>query len=614
MARDRSRRLQDLKEAVYKCLADSPDGVGERELIEILFPEGAENNQFSRVFLQRLLAGDPRVESYGGRWRLATHHLFSLPIAEVPFVVVDLEATGDSDAGSSSIGVTEVGAVRFQGGVEVDRFERLVNPRARIPPYVEKLTGITNEMVKDAPPIEDVIGPFYEFAQGAVLVAHNAAFDYAVLDRAVWRVLHRPLDCPALCTIDLVRYAFPDLQRSSLDWLAGHFEIERSTRHRAVADAELTADILYRSLDLLAERGVRTLGDIAVTAGDPLASARLRVRVPQQRLETLPTGPGVFRLLDERGESLFVGRAEDVRERVVRLYLNADRLGARQLEMMTRTYDVEPHAAGSHLEALLEEAAQIRLCDPHFNRGAKHVPKLFFVKLIVDGARPRVMAASRITDDGAVYVGPVRSREFAERAASALATVFAVELGSPAIGARAHSPRGGEEENGTGVALGSATAELARLLVDGPEALLAAVAARARADDSAKRASRVLRRLAKIDQRCDWLVNRHDYVVALPAADGGGRIVVVRGGCFRDMRRLRGSADTAAIRAMLENEGGSSPSRRNRAARADAASILVSWLRSRHREGNARVLWLRDRETTVPVEKVLEELASTLEA
>jgi len=602
-----------LKEAVYNYLADRSDGADESELVGILFPEGAEANEFSRIFLRRLLAGDPRVELHDDRWRPAIHHLFSIPISEVPFVVVDLEATGDNDFGSSNIGITEVGAVRFQRGVEIDRFERLVNPHARIPPYVEKLTGITNEMVKDAPSIEDVIGPFYEFARGSVLVAHNAAFDYAVLNRAVWSVLRRPLECPSLCTIELVRYAFPELQRSSLEWLAEHFEIERSTRHRAVADAELTGDVLYRCLDVLAGRGVHALGDLAVTEGGPLASARLRVRVPQQCVEKLPAGPGVFRLLDAEGITLFVGRADDVRERVVQLYLNADRLGSRQLEMMTRTCDVAAQPTTSQLEALLEEAAQIRLCDPVFNRGAKHVPKLFFVKLAVDGARSRVMAASRIADDGAVYVGPVRSREFAERAAAALARVFGVALGAPAVGARAYATGTREQEGSLTCVSGAAATELADLLAEGPEALLKEVHARCGEDDVGRRDARVLRRLGKIDQRCDWLVDRHDYIAMLPAAGPVAAVaVVVIGGCFRAMRRLRGPDELTMIGALLADTGFAPLSRRSRAARADAASILVGWLRSRHRDEDGRVFRLRDRGTVAPPDRVLREAAATL--
>lgn len=602
-----------MKEDVYSRLAEQPEGVSEVDLIDILFPGDATPNPFSRMFLRRLLAGDPRVESCGeDRWRLATHHLFSLPIAEVPFVVVDLEATGDSDAGSSNVGVTEIGAVRFRGRREEGRFERLVDPGSRIPPYVEKLTGITNEMVEGAPRLEEVIGAFYDFARGAVLVAHNAAFDYAVLDRTVWRVLRRPLDCPALCTIDLVRHAFPDLERTSLDWLADHFEIERPTRHRAVADADLTGKVLYRCLAELAERGLRTLGDLTVEAGDPLASTRLRMGISQSRLESLPQGAGVFRLIDATGATLFVGRAEDVRERVVQLYLSADRLGSRQLEMMQRTRDVDAVAVGSHIEGLLEEAAQIRLCDPPFNRGAKHVPKLFFVKVVLADPRTRVLAASRVAADGALYLGPLRSRELAEQAVQTLAAAFEVELGAPAIGSRAHT---GSRPANRPEPCDPGGRELVRVLESGPNALNEAVEARLGDARGASRGlTRLLRRLGRVDRDWDWLVHRHDYLAVLPPASGPGRtVVVVQAGCFRAMLRVVRREDTSRIRALLVPAPGAGGGRRSRAARADAASIMLAWLRSSRGRDGACVLRLRDRNDESTVDTAIARLEAMLD-
>ncbi len=603
-----------MRVSVRDLLSQKPDGAGYDDIGRVLFPAGSVDNDFSRTFIDRLLAGDPRVErSADGTWGLTEGHLFSIPIAEVPFVIVDLEATGDHSPGAST-GVTEIGAVKMIGGKDEGRFEQLVNPGSRIPPYVEKLTGITNEMVRDAPPIEDVIEGFYDFAQGSVVVAHNAAFDFGVLDQAVWRVLGRPLACPALCTIDLVRYAYPDLERTSLEWLAEHFEIEQPTRHRAVADAEMTGKVLYRALGELEKRGVRTLDELCDKDGAPLATARLGVYLPQSRLESLPQGPGVYRLIDEQGATLFVARAGDVREKLVQMYLNADRLGKRQLEMIDRTREIDATATGSYLETVLEEAAWIRRFDPSYNRGGKHVPKTFFVKLAAEADPPRIMAASRVGADGARYIGPLKNRAFAEQAASVLSGLFGVELGQPEVGSRAHAahslsanrpeaPAGHDPD---------AARRLAALLEDGPDAVIAAAKQAADSRSDGRKSLGALRRLARLHESHDWLVDRHTYAAVLPSVRAAGCVVVVRQGRLAGVVHPDSAADLEGVRALLIGVESRRTTRGERAERADAASILANWVRSLPRPDRAVVVRYDLDAGEAGVESVLNAVAKAL--
>ncbi len=254
-----------MHERLHDFLASCPDGAGSVDLLALVFRSPVSDSDFGRGFLRSLLAGDPRFEeSEEGHWETVDGHLLTLACDQTPFVVVDLETTGER-AGVE--GITEIGAIRLEGTREVSRFETLVNPGRRIPPYVAKLTGITDGMVAEAPPIEDVIGDFYRFAAGAVIVAHNAAFDVAVLDRECVRCLNKHLGLPSLCTLKLCRRLLPDLGKASLDALADSFKLAHDTRHRAMADAELTVGVLGHLLNVFGQDHETTAGALLAFAG-----------------------------------------------------------------------------------------------------------------------------------------------------------------------------------------------------------------------------------------------------------------------------------------------------------------------------------------------------------
>ena len=194
---------------------EGADPADAEELLGCLFKDSGEDSEFGRDFLEGLLAYDPRFEQVEpGRWQLAADSILDLPLDRAPLVIVDLESTGQRAEETS---VTEIGAARLEGEQETGRFERLVNPGRPIPPYVAKLTGISDSMVADAPPLSKVIGDFVEFSRDAVLVAHNAAFDVALLDHASRSILGGPLCMPSLCTLKLARQLLPDLDKASLE-------------------------------------------------------------------------------------------------------------------------------------------------------------------------------------------------------------------------------------------------------------------------------------------------------------------------------------------------------------------------------------------------------------
>ncbi|MDX6695632.1 MAG: polymerase subunit epsilon [Blastocatellia bacterium] len=179
----------------------------------------------------------------------------SRALHESDFVVVDLETTG---AKTPPCRITEIGAYRVSRGRIVAEFQTLVNPETPIPPFIMQLTGITNQMVKAAPRFADVIGDWLDFADDAVLVAHNAQFDVRFLNHEIRRVFPgRRMINSNLCTVKLSRRIFPGLENYRLHTIAEHFMIPIINRHRAPDDALATAEIFIRILSRLDQHNVR---------------------------------------------------------------------------------------------------------------------------------------------------------------------------------------------------------------------------------------------------------------------------------------------------------------------------------------------------------------------
>jgi DNA polymerase III epsilon subunit family exonuclease len=179
-------------------------------------------------------------------------------LKDLDFVVVDVEATGAKTPPNRLI---ELGAYRIRGGRIVDKFLSLVNPEIPIPRFVASLTGISNDMVKNAPVFADLAPKWLDFVSDSVLVAHNAPFDTSFLNHEISRVYpgHRMVN-PHLCTVRLSRRALPDLSNHRLDTIANHFSIPIISRHRAGSDALATAEIFLILLTELEEsHGIKDL-------------------------------------------------------------------------------------------------------------------------------------------------------------------------------------------------------------------------------------------------------------------------------------------------------------------------------------------------------------------
>lgn len=186
--------------------------------------------------------------------------MYNLTIEEATFLVVDLETTGLSPSNSEII---EIAALKVEGGVIVDRFHTLVKPTLGfIPPYITKLTGITNALVVDKPTIKDIFPQFLEFSKNSIIVAHNAQFDLSFLNAVSYQITGKLMQNPVLCTQTLAKRLFPDVPSKSLVNLAYHFNIPYHKKHRALSDAEVTFELFKKMIDYLYRFNINKVIDL----------------------------------------------------------------------------------------------------------------------------------------------------------------------------------------------------------------------------------------------------------------------------------------------------------------------------------------------------------------
>jgi DNA polymerase III subunit epsilon len=217
-------------------------------------------------------------------------------LAHVTFVVLDLETSGASPKTGSAI--TEIGAVKVCGGVVIGTFKTFVNPGTSLPPFITELTGITDEMLWDAPPIESVLPLLLEFLgseKSTVFVAHNAPFDLSFLRASA--ALHGYI-WPAFRVIDTVKAARfvlskDDVANYQLGTLAAYFRTEISPNHRALDDALATVDVLHGIIERMGTFGITTINQM-ISAGSkqPRSNNQRKVSVKpllQSPAKDLPT-------------------------------------------------------------------------------------------------------------------------------------------------------------------------------------------------------------------------------------------------------------------------------------------------------------------------------------
>ena len=318
-------------------------------------PEG-----MARSLLDDVVAGDARLAWRGGCVALETTDAERVLLEDATFCVVDLETTGLSPARSR---ICEIGAVRVERLELAGTFQTLVNPRERLPLQIAALTGIDAGALRRAPDTGIATKRFLAFSGEAVLVAHNARFDISFLDHAVLRLAGRRLAGPVVDTVWLARRLLAGRgSRFGLASLSHFFGTAARPCHRALPDAEATAEILLHLIGLAQERGARSVGDLVELS----APRRRRVYGKRSLAFGAPTLPGVYLFRDAHDQVLYVGRARDLRARL-RSYFRSERQRPSVEAALAAVESIEWRVLGSELEAALEELRLLRELRPPAN-------------------------------------------------------------------------------------------------------------------------------------------------------------------------------------------------------------------------------------------------------
>src|SRR5438876_4653988 len=371
----------------------------------------------ARSLLEEVVGEDSRLAWRGDAVGLPEPPGADIALERATFVVVDLETTG---LRPGSARICEIGAVRVREFELQEEFELLVDPGVPIGPAISALTGLRDADLRGCPHPAIAVRRFLEFAGDAVLVAHNARFDLAFLDRETERLAGARLAGPVVDTVGLARRLLAGrTPRAGLASLSQFFGTAARPCHRALPDAQATAEILVQLIGLAQERGARTVADLV-----ELAAPRVRKVYAKRALAFgAPTSPGVYLFRDRHDEVLYVGRARDLRARL-RSYFRSDRQRPAVEAALFALDRIEWRATGSEVEAALEELRLLRELRPVANARNARPDRYVYLRRRGD----KLVCSQTPTP-----LGPIRSRARARLACRALDGASEEELGRPEL-------------------------------------------------------------------------------------------------------------------------------------------------------------------------------------
>ena len=323
-----------------------------------------------------------------------------IPLSEVTFCILDLETTGGSPADCS---ITEVGAIKVLRGEVTGTFQTLVNPGSPVPAFIRLLTGISDDMLIEAPAIGTVLPNLLEFVRDTVLVAHNARFDTSFVNAALERAGYERLGNRVVDTARLAaKILHGEVPNNRLETLARALRLPHRPCHRAFADVLATTDLLHVLIERASGFGVTTLEDLLALSSTRMDGTFAKISM----CEGLPSTKGVYRFLGAQGQTLYVGKATDLRTRVRSYFYGDPRRKIRDLLRQVDRIEVDEYP--TMLEAEVAEARSIaRELPPHNRAGKRH--GTWYVK-VASGKGAKVATARVVKDDGAVYLGPYTPR------------------------------------------------------------------------------------------------------------------------------------------------------------------------------------------------------------
>ena len=270
------------------------------------------------------------------------------------YAIVDIETTGGK---FNEEGITEIAIYRHDGHQIVDQFSSLVNPERPIQAFVASLTGINNNMLRQAPKFYEVAKRIVEITDNAILVAHNAQFDYRIL-RTEFTRLGYEFERRTICTVELSKKLLPGHSSYSLGKLTRALGIPISDRHRAQGDAQATVKLFQLLLDRDHEKNI-------VEASIRLDPKKQLEPNLLELIERAPSETGIYYLRNKEDKLIYIGKSKNIKKRLTQHFTGQDR---KSKKLQLETVDVQVERTGNELVALLKESEEIKIHKPLYNR------------------------------------------------------------------------------------------------------------------------------------------------------------------------------------------------------------------------------------------------------
>ena len=273
------------------------------------------------------------------------------------YVLLDLETTGATPLKDR---ITEIALIKFEHGKEVDRWQTLVNPQTNIPDFIQSLTGITNEMVQDAPTFKQVAGELLDYLDGAVMCAHNVRFDHGFL-KAEFKRIGITLKQKVLCTVKLSRKLYPQYKSHGLSAIIERHNFTCSNRHRAMGDVEVMAQLIEFAKN---ELGTEVL-EAAVAELSKKTS--LPSGIDENIIDEIPDTSGVYLFYGENNLPLYIGKSVNLRARVMS-HFSSDHSSTKEMRISQEIKHIEWIETAGEFGALLLESRLVKERQPIYNR------------------------------------------------------------------------------------------------------------------------------------------------------------------------------------------------------------------------------------------------------
>ena len=273
------------------------------------------------------------------------------------YTILDIETTGGA---FNEEGITEIAIYKFDGHEIVDQFISLINPEKPIQPFVVKLTGINNEMLRTAPKFYEVAKRIIEITNDTVLVAHNAQFDFRVLRTEFGRLGYN-FEIPNICTVELAKKLIPEQESYSLGKLVRALGIPMADRHRASGDALATVKLFKLLLSKDKEKEiVKSFIKTEVAKG---LSPKLK-----EIVERVPSTTGIYYIYKEDGTLIYIGKSKNIKKRINQHFAGST---TKCKKIQAEVFDVTYEETGNELIALLKESEEIKINKPIYNRAQR---------------------------------------------------------------------------------------------------------------------------------------------------------------------------------------------------------------------------------------------------